>query len=147
MTLAQQLSPAEAAVLDAHLPKGLTDPMRDLAWCLFQAMALMDPRAGQPAPDAPWQAVLHTMARVAVAQLLHVSQEMGGYPIYLSKGVSAHAHARHRVMFEAWQAGTTYEQLATRYDLTLVRVRQIIGALREEWMDSRQHRLPGVDDD
>lgn len=147
MTLpARTLTAAEAVLLNAHLPKGLTEPMQDLTWCLFEAMALMDPRAGQAAPEPAWQSVLDTMARVAVMQVRHLAQEMGGYPIYLSKGISVQAASRHVQMFEAWQAGADYEQLAIKYDLTLVRVRQIIGAFREEWIASRQHRLPGFDD-
>ena len=73
MTPARRLTAAEAAVLDVHLPAGLTEEMRDVAWCLFEAMALMDSRAGAQQPGPVWLGVLHAMARVATAQLQHLA--------------------------------------------------------------------------
>ena len=64
MTPARRLTAAEAAVLDMHLPAGLTEEMRDVAWCLFEAMALLDSRAGAQQPGPVWLGVLHAMARV-----------------------------------------------------------------------------------
>ena len=78
MTPARRLTAAEAAVLDMHLPAGLTEEMRDVAWCLFEAMALMDSRAGAQQPGPVWLGVLHAMARVATAQLQHLAQQKGG---------------------------------------------------------------------
>ena len=47
MPPAKRMTAAEAAVLDAQLPAGLTEEMKDVAFCLFEAMALMDDRLGQ----------------------------------------------------------------------------------------------------
>ena len=61
---ARRLTEAEAAVLAQHLPAGLTEEMRDVAWCLFEAVALMDSRVGTTCPDPVWLGVLHAMARL-----------------------------------------------------------------------------------
>ena len=39
-----KLTAAEVQVLDAHLPAGLTDDMRDMALCLFEALVTLDSR-------------------------------------------------------------------------------------------------------
>ena len=146
MTPARRLTAAEAAVLDAHLPVGLTEEMRDVAWCLFEAMALMDSRAGAERPDPVWLGVLHAMARVATAQLLHLAQQMGGKAIYLAKGVAMHLSARDMQMCSEFR-GNNYDFLARKYDLTEMRVRQIVAAWQAEQYRLRQARLPGIDPD
>ena len=146
MTPARRLTAAEAAVLDAHLPVGLTEEMRDVAWCLFEAMALMDSRAGAERPDPVWLGVLHAMARVATAQLLHRAQQQGGKAIYLAKGVAMHLSARDMQMCREFR-GNNYDFLARKYDLTEMRVRQIVAAWQAEQYRLRQARLPGIDPD
>ena len=71
MPPAKRMTAAEAAVLDAQLPAGLTEEMKDVAFCLFEAMALMDDRLGQERPGQGWINVLEAMANVAVRQLLN----------------------------------------------------------------------------
>lgn len=139
------MTAAEAAVLDAQLPAGLTDEMRDVALCLFEAMALTDSRLGQAQPDAGWAMVLGAMARVAVIQLQHLADQKGGRAIYLAKGIAVHLSARDRKMCEDFRGD--YEVLADKYDLTPMRVRQIVGAWQLEHFRLRQGRLPGLDDD
>lgn len=146
MTPARRLTAAEAAVLDAHLPVGLTEEMRDVAWCLFEAMALMDSRAGAERPDPVWLGVLHATARVATAQLLHLAQQKGGKAIYLAKGVAMHLSARDMQMCSEFR-GNNYDFLARKYDLTEMRVRQIVAAWQAEQYRLRQARLPGIDPD
>ena len=141
----RHLSAPEAAVLDAQLPAGLTEEMRDVALCLFEAMALTDARVGQPKPDAAWLAVLGAMARVAVIQLQHLADQKGGRAIYLAKGVAVALSARDRKMCEEFRGD--YEVLADKYDLTPMRVRQIVGAWQDEQFRRRQARLPGLDED
>lgn len=139
----KRMTAAEAAVLDAQLPAGLTDEMRDVALCLFEAMVLIDQRAGQTQPDGSWRQVLTHMARVAAIQLQHLAHEKGGRAIYLAKGVAAYLTARDRRMCEEFQGD--YDVLATRYGLTPMRVRQIVGAWQQEQFRRRQGQLPGID--
>ena len=141
----KRMTAAEAAVLDAQLPAGLTEEMRDVALCLFQAMAFTDARVGQDRPDPAWLQVLGAMARVAVIQLQHLANEKGGRAIYLAKGVAVHQSARDRKMCEEFRGD--YEVLADKYDLTPMRVRQIVGAWQDEQFRRRQGRLPGLDGD
>ena len=143
-TANKRLSAPEAAVLDAQLPSGLTEDMRDVAFCLFEAMALTDARAGQARPDDIWLGVLSAMARVAVIQLQHLAEQKGGRAIYLAKGIAVQLSARDRKMCEEFRGD--YEVLADKYDLTPMRVRQIVGAWQAEQFRRRQGRLPGLDD-
>jgi hypothetical protein len=140
----KRMTAAEAAVLDAQLPAGLTEEMKDVALCLYEAMALTDSRLGQPQPDGNWAGVLGAMARVAVIQLQHLAEQKGGRAIYLAKGVAVHLSARDRKMCEEFRGD--YDMLANRYDLTPMRVRQIVGAWQDEQFRRRQARLPGLDD-
>ena len=142
---ARRLTEAEAAVLAQHLPAGLTEEMRDVAWCLFEAMALLDSRAGAQQPGPVWLGVLHAMARVATAQLQHLAAEKGGKAIYLAKGVAAYLSARDLQMCSEF-TGNNYDLLARRYGLTEMRVRQIVNDWQKEQFRVRQGRLPGIDD-
>ena len=142
--MAKHMTTAEAAVLDAQLPAGLTDEMRDVALCLYEAMVLTDQRAGQAHPDAGWRQVLGYMARVAAIQLQHLAEQKGGRAIYLAKGIAVQLSARDRKMCEEFRGD--YEVLADKYDLTPMRVRQIVGAWQDEQFRRRQGRLPGLDD-
>ena len=144
LPMTKRMTAAEAAVLDAQLPAGLTEEMRDVALCLYEAMALTDSRLGQAKPDESWVMVLGAMARVAVIQLQHLAEQKGGRAIYLAKGVAVHLSARDRKMCEEFRGD--YEVLADRYDLTPMRVRQIVGAWQDEQFRRRQGRLPGLDD-
>lgn len=145
MTPARRLTAAEAAVLDVHLPAGLTEEMRDVAWCLFEAMALLDSRAGAEQPGPVWLGVLHAMARVATAQLQHLAQQKGGKAIYLAKGLAVFLSARDLQMCGEFR-GDNYDFLARKYGLTEMRVRQIVNDWQKEQFRVRQGRLPGIDD-
>ena len=142
--MAKHMTTAEAAVLDAQLPAGLTDEMRDVALCLYEAMVLTDQRAGQAHPDAGWRQVLGCMARVAAIQLRHLAEQKGGRAIYLAKGVAMHLSARDREMCARFR-GNNYRALAREYGLTEMRVRQIVDAWQREAFLSRQGNLPGLD--
>lgn len=145
MTTDRQLSPAEAAVLEAHLPKGTTESMAELAWCLYAAQALEDERAGTRAPDASWLAELSRMAQLATRQISYISAEMGGAAIYLSRALLANLTARDERLCAEFR-GDNYRELASRYDLSEMRVRQIIAEWRRRQIAERQGRLPGLDD-
>lgn len=145
MNKRRRLTAAEAAILDAMLTPGLTDEMRDVAFCLFEAMVLTDSRAGSAAPGPDWLFVLQSMARTAVIQLQHLAREKGGKAIYLAKGVVAMLTARDREMCAKFRGN--YDVLAREYNLTPMRVRQIVDTWRYEQFLERQGRLPGVDPD
>lgn len=146
MTDDHRLTAAEAAVLEGLLPTGLTEPMRELALCLFTVLVMRDVRCGQAAPDADWHGALHAMATLALDQLQYLAQHMGGGGFYLAKGVAAMWAARDEQMWAEFN-GRNYGALARRYGLTDMRVRQIIGEQRARDLQRRQGRLPGLDDD
>lgn len=138
------LSSAEAQVLEALLPEGLTETMREVALCLFMPLALQDSRAGQCCPDDAWRAVLTAMARAVLLQLDSLAAHMGGQPIYLAKGMAVGLNARDRRLCSEFR-GNNYPELARRYRLTEMRVRQIVAAWQQEQFQARQAGLPGLE--
>lgn len=139
------LTVAEAAVLSAVLPPGVTDEMRDVAHCLFEALALVDGRAGQAKPDTAWRQKLQSFANQSVVQLQHLAREKGGRTIYLSRGLAMQLSARDREMCAKFRG--SYDKLADEYDLTPMRVRQIVDAYQRELFLGRQQQLPGLGED
>lgn len=139
------LTAAEAAILDSLLPPGLTEEMRDVALCLYEAQALADPRVGQSQLETSWLAELQAFARRALLQLQHLARQKGGRAIYLAKGIAVHLSARDQEMCAKFR-GDNYGELADEYDLTEMRVRQIVDSFQRERFLSRQGRLPGLDD-
>lgn len=139
------LSSAEAQVLESMLPQGLTETMREVALCLFTPLVLQDARAGQQCPDERWLAVLVAMAQVVLLQLDALATQLGGQPIYLAKGLAVGLSARDRRLCAEFM-GNNHSQLARRYNLTEMRVRQIVGTWQLEQFQTRQGRLPGLGD-
>jgi len=140
MSAVRHMSAPEAAVLDGMLPPGLTMDMRDMALCLFEAMVLADPRAGQQQLDAAWAAQLHAWARTACMQLQHLAEQKGGRAIYLAKGVAVHLSARDEEMCKQFR-GNNYRELADQYGLTEMRVRQIVDTWQRAQYAQRQGSL------
>lgn len=143
-TRAARLTAAEAAVLDATLPPGLTEDMRDVALCLYEAAALEDERAGQDQPAGEWLASLRQLARLAAIQLHRLAREKGGRTVYLARGLVAHLSARDCEMCAKFR-GNNYGELANEYNLTEMRVRQIVDTWQREQFLRRQGNLPGLD--
>lgn len=135
------LSADEAAVLDAALPEGMTEPMRELAWYLFEALVRRSP----PATRELRQHGLRDMAATVIAQMDNIASNLGGGAIYFAKGVAVALDARDRAMCAKF-TGNNYRELAREYDLTEMRVRQIINAWLRERFEKCQGRLPGMDD-
>lgn len=144
--MSKHMSDAEAQVLEASLPDGLTDPMRELALCLYRALVEHDARAGATAPSGEWQRALIATAAAVVRQLEVVAEHIGGGAIYIAKGVLVRLSARDREMCAKFR-GNNYTQLAREYDLTEMRIRQIVGAWMAEERARRQGNLPGFDAD
>lgn len=146
MLPAKRMTAAEAAVLDAELPAGLTDDMKEIAFLLYEALVLRDARVGQAPPESAWAAVLESMARVVKIQLLHLAENKGGGTVYLAKCATAFFLGPRDLQMCAEFRGNNHEELARRYNLSEMRVRQIVGAWQDEQFRRRQGRLPGLDD-
>lgn len=144
MTPRRFMSTAEAQVLESALPPGLTQDMRDVALCLFEALVLADERAGQAQPAPNWVTQLGLWTAQVLMQMQHLANEKGGAAIYLAKGVAMHLSARDREMCARFR-GNNYRALAREYGLTEMRVRQIVDAWQREAFLSRQGNLPGLD--
>lgn len=135
------ITQAELAVLEAMLPEGLTPDMCDVAVCLFEAPVLADPRCGQ-SPSGEWGDQLKAWALLALMQLQHLANQMGGGAIYLAKGVAVHLSARDRKMCAEFRGD--YKLLARKHKLTEVRVRQIVDSWQRSQYLARQQGLPGL---
>lgn len=136
----RHMTAAELAVMDAMLPEKMTDRMRDVAVCMFEALVLLDRRAGQVAPGNEWMAQLQTWATQVLAQMQHIANEVGGEAIYFAKGLAMHVSSRDRELFARFN-GRNHRDLAKRYDITEMRVRQIVAAIERERFLQRQGRL------
>ncbi|MFV0678967.1 Mor transcription activator family protein [Ottowia sp.] len=139
------MTEAEAAVLEAALPDGLTADMRDVARCLYEPLVLADARCGAKAPTGAWLRQLQAWAAQACMQLQYLAEQMGGRATYLAKGIAVHLSARDREMCGKFR-GDNYRQLAAEYGLTEMRVRQIVDAWQRARFAQRQGQLPGLDE-
>ena len=135
------MNQSEVAVLEQLLPDGLTADMRDVAVCLFEALLLGDERTGQ-VPAAPgWHAQLTAWAHQVLAQLQHLAAQKGGCTFYLPRSVAVHLTARDRELCSKFK-GNNYYALAREYDLTEMRVRQIVDQWQRLKFKTRQGVLP-----
>lgn len=132
MSSQKHMTQSEAAVLEARLPAGLTPDMQDVALCLYEALVLGDARCGARLPAGDWLAQLERWAAQVCVQLAHLADQKGGRTLYLAKGISVALSVRDREMCVKFR-GNNYRQLADEYDLTEMRVRQIVDA----WQRSR----------
>ena len=57
------------AELDAQLPEKLTPDMRSVAVAMFEALVLLDERAGTAQPDGAWLEQLQRWASQVLAQI------------------------------------------------------------------------------
>lgn len=142
------LTEGEALVLTHALPVGMTEPMQELAYVLYEALVLQDPRAAheqtwRKAPQGEWLLMLTAMARTVCVQVTHAAQEIGGRQIYISRGVSDLSERDRAICGEF--NGRNHAALAKKYDLTEMRVRQILEAFQKEDYARRQGKLPGLD--
>lgn len=133
------MTEGEARVLDTYLPDGLTGDMRDVAFCLYEAVVQEDVRCGQRMPAGDWLQQLQEWALMVCMQLQNLANRKGGYPIYLAKGVAVHLSARDREMCAKFKGD--YKVLAREYHLTPMRVRQIVDAWQREQFLQRQSSL------
>ncbi len=142
------LTEGEAQVLARALPVGMTEPMQELAYVLYEALVLQDPRAARPEagrkqPAGEWLQMLTAMARTVCVQVTHAAREIGGRQLYISRGVSDLSERDRQICADF--RGHNHAALAKKYDLTEMRVRQILEAYQKEEFARRQGKLPGLD--
>ena len=77
-------------------------------------------------------------AGLAVAE--HIREHWGGQPIYLPKGAQYEFSRRDLELFERFN-GSNHAALARDYGLTVVRIYQIVKAVRAELVRKRQGAL------
>jgi hypothetical protein len=138
-----RITQEELTVLEAMLPDGLTPDMRDVGHCLFVALVLADPRCGMSPSQPEWGGQLQLWAHQALMQLQYLANQIGGAAIYMAKGITVHLSARDRKMCAEFRGD--YKVLARKYNLTEVRVRQIVDSFQRAQYLSRQQGLPGLE--
>lgn len=70
----------------------------------------------------------------------HVRKEWGGQMQYIPRGTRYQCSLRDFEIFDKFK-GDNYDQLAREYDMSEMRVRQIVAAVRQEEMKKRQQGL------
>ena len=143
MSSARHMSPAEAAVMEGLMPGRVAESTAVLALCLYEALVLGDARAGTKKPAGDWQQQLEAWAHQVIDQIRHVSAELGGFSKYLAKNQGIWLSERDQAIWNEF-AGD-YQALAQKYDLTEMRVRQIVSAWQMERFRSLQGTLPGLE--
>lgn len=79
-------------------------------------------------------------ADIGFAVAEHIREHWGGQPIYLPKGVQYDFSRRDLEVFEQFN-GHNHAELAREYNLTVMRIYQIIKAVRAELVKKRQGAL------
>lgn len=80
---------------------------------------------------------LPRLAVLALAQTERLSLELGGGGFYMHKGNSYRLSKRYRKIWEEF-TGKNYTQLARKYDLTEMRIKQIVDEIRQQEKKERQ---------
>lgn len=112
--------------LDASYPEVLADIARTLHECLMQ-----DPRIKLPHPVA---------AEVAMKVTEHLRLTIGGAATYIPRGINYELTLRDRQVWADFK-GDNYHELARKYDLTEMRVRQIVNLAMRADKARRQQSL------
>lgn len=141
--MAKHITEKELAVFESLLPQGLTPDMREVAQCLFIPLVLQDERCGQSTLEPAWLSKLQELAKLALMQLQYMANEIGGAAFYLAKGVAVYLSERDMKMCAEFRGD--YKVLARKYDLTEMRVRQIVDSWQKSRFLDRQQGLPGLD--
>lgn len=119
------VSAAELAPLDAVIDPDYPERLREMATVIYLALRDQDPQT--PPAD------------MAVALTEALSIEMGGGSFYMHKGVEYRMTKRDRDVMREFN-GRNIHLLARKYNLTEMRIRQIIAAQ----FDRDQGKLPGI---
>ncbi|HDR9585249.1 TPA: hypothetical protein QDC22_007517 [Burkholderia stabilis] len=108
------------------------DALREIAASLFAALL----EQTQLVDDVG----RHGLAELAIMQTERLSSDLGGHSFYMHKGASYRLTPRNRQMCAEFR-GDNYAELADRYGLTEMRVRQIVDGWRREQFLARQGTL------
>lgn len=130
-----EMSVADVAVLESVLDPGYPERLREVALHLYASLLHMESLSGLERK---------ALAEMALQQTEHLSLEMGGGNFYMHKGTAYRLTQRDREMCAKFK-GRNYHQLAREYDLSEMRVRQIIDAWQREAFARRQGGLFGGD--
>lgn len=114
-------------LLDASYPARL----RDVAECLY--MQLIDDKELQHYERSK-------LAQLAINQTEYLSQELGGVTFYMVKGTSHKQSQRDKAVWERFN-GQNYEDLAREFQISVMRVRQIVEKMRAEFIAQNQRSL------
>lgn len=79
-------------------------------------------------------------AEIGFASAEHIREHWGGQPIYLPKGVQYNFSVRDMQLFERFD-GNNHLALAREYNLTVMRIYQIVKTVRAELVKKRQGAL------
>ncbi len=127
-----QLTANDVEPLNRQLDVGYPERLREIATSLYaellERVELVD-ALGRPA-----------LADLAIAQTERLSADFGGHTMYMHKGVSYRLTPRNQQMCAEFR-GDNYAELADRYELTEMRVRQIVDSWRREQFLARQGSL------
>jgi len=113
-------------ILDDAYPEVLADIARQIYTSLRE-----DPRVKLPHPVA---------AEVALSVTEHVRKNIGGVSMYIPRGRAYEASQQDKLIYREFR-GDNYHELARKYDLTEMRVRQIVGRVSLIEKAKRQHNL------
>ena len=118
---------ADMAALEALIPGDWP-----AAWCEFAAMFY----AGLLLACEP-SITREAMARVAVEQVLTAAHQIGGRQFYLPSGVVRASRAMASRILEEFR-GNNHAELAKQHGVTVMRVRQIVGAAAKAQAKARK---------
>lgn len=124
--------PATMAHLAALLPESLHPTLVEMAEQMYLHLA----------EDAEAIAILGLprLAEIVVGQLDRVTLHCGGAGFYMPKGIAQRLGARDMEIVQRYN-GRNKRQLAREYDLSEVRIDQILNAWRRAEFERRQGRL------
>jgi Mor family transcriptional regulator len=120
------MSDSPTLFLDAEYPEVLADIAREVHQRL-----MTHPKAKLPHPVA---------AEVALQVAESVRKNIGGVSTYIPRGHMYEISVRDRKLWEEFK-GDNYQELAHRYDMTEMRVRQIVARVAAAERAKRQQNL------
>jgi Mor family transcriptional regulator len=129
------MSAQDVAMLETVLDPDYPERLREVAHHLFDALLREDSLRGLDR---------RVLAEMALKQTEHLSMEMGGGNFYMHKGLAFRLTLRDREMCRKFN-GRNYGALAKEYNLSEMRIRQIIDAWQREEFARRQAGLFGGD--
>ena len=122
-----QLTAQQAEQLDALLPRPLTPDMAAVALHLCGALT---------AEGVPMDAAM----RYTVQQVRALADGIGGHSVYIPRGVRWALTVRDRLLVEQF-TGRNHFELARRFGMSEVRVRQIMRRVERERFQAAQGTL------